>query len=79
MSRTLIKNSEIHEFSQTEQLNEWTIPSIESKKIYKLGFFKFISQKAIKTVEQSISLDSDIETLKLLCFRDIQIYFSRYH
>ena len=79
MSRTLIKNSEIHEFSQTEQLNEWTIPSIESKKIYKLGFFKFISQKAIKTVEQSISLDSDIETLKLLCLRDIQRYFSRYH
>ena len=47
MSKTSIKNLEILEFSQTEQLNEWMIPSIESKKIYKLGFFKFLSQKAV--------------------------------
>ena len=79
LSNTSIKNLEIIEFSQNQQLNQWTILSIESKKIYKLGFFKFISQKAIKSVEQSISQDSEIQILKLLSLRDIQKYFHKYH
>ena len=64
LSSTSIKNLEIIEFSQTQQLNQWTISSIESKNINKLGFLNFISQKAIKSVEQSISQDSEIQTFK---------------
>ena len=58
LSSTSIKNLEIIEFSQTQQLNQWTISYIESKNINKLGFLNFISQKAIKSVEQSICQDS---------------------
>ena len=50
-------NAKLVEFSQTQQLSEWTIPSISSKISYKRGMFDFISQTNIKTVEQSIALE----------------------
>ena len=47
-----IHNTELIEYSQTQQLNEWTIPSISHKRIYKKGLFQFISKDHIKTVER---------------------------
>lgn len=74
-----VKNSEITEFSQTQQLNQWTIPSIESKKIYASSIFDFISKKSIKTLEQSISLDDSSIRLKLLSLQDIEQYLEKYN
>ena len=74
-----INNAEIVEYSQTQQLNQWTIPSISSKKIYKKGMFDFISQNNIKTVEQSIALKDSEQTLKLLSPHDIERYLSKYN
>ena len=73
-----IITEEIVEYSQSQQLNKWTIPSISSKKIYNRGMFQFISQDNIKTVEQTIPLENAKQTLKLLNLRDIERYFSKY-
>ena len=74
-----INNAEIIEFLQTQQLNEWAIPSTFSKRIYKKGMFDFISQNNIKTVEQSITLEQEEQTLRLLGLRDIKRYLIIYH
>ena len=50
-----IKNAELIASTQNSQLNNWTIPSIAFKAIYKIGMFNFISQDNIKTAEQDIS------------------------
>ena len=34
-----------------EQLNKWTIPSVQPTTIYKKGMFSFISSMAVKTIE----------------------------
>ena len=72
-----IINEEMVEYSQTQQLNKWTIPSISSRKIYHKCMFQFISQDNIKTVEQTIPLEDSEQTLRLLNLRDIERYLSK--
>ena len=74
-----INNEEIVEYSQSQHLNQWTIPSISSNKIYKRETFDFISQDSIKTVEQSIAIDNSEQTLRLLNLRDIERHLSKYN
>lgn len=74
-----VKNAELSEYSQNQQLNQWTIPSIEAKKIYARGMFDFISQKSVKTLEQSVSLDDSTVRLKLLSPQDVKSYTEKYN
>ena len=69
-----VKNEEIVEYSQSQQLSHWTIPSIAAKQIYKIGMFDFLSKNAIKNSEQAICLDNNKQTLKLLSYKDISKY-----
>ena len=73
-----IKNAELIASTQNSQLNNWTIPSIAFKAIYKTGMFNFISQDNIKTAEQDISLDNHEQTLKLLSLKDVDRYLQKY-
>ena len=58
-----IKNAKLIASTQNSQLNNWTIPSVAFKAIYKVGMFNFISQDNIKTAEQDISLDNHEQEL----------------
>jgi hypothetical protein len=74
-----IKNVELVEYDDViQKLNKWSIPTIPSSTIYKLGMFKFIHKMAIKSMEQTICLEDNNESLNLLHMSDLQNYLLRY-
>jgi hypothetical protein len=77
-SSVSVKNEEIVEYSEAQQLNQWTIPEVQPTKIYRLGMFDFISKNAIKTSEQTVCLDTNDKTIKLLSIKDVQRYKQKY-
>lgn len=60
-------------FENIEQnLNKWTIPKVNSTKIYNKGVFHFRQTYIIKTLEKSISISNNIESIKLLTSQIIE-------
>ncbi|KAG5584355.1 hypothetical protein H5410_044789 [Solanum commersonii] len=60
-------------------LNKWTISKVNIKTIYDYGWFNKISNKQlIKTTEQSLTLNSSEQTIRLLNKRNIEFYKSQY-
>lgn len=52
-----IKNANMYEFSSLlEELNKWTIPKIQPKKIYQIGTFDFKPSIAIKSMERTVQV-----------------------
>ncbi|KAL9662956.1 hypothetical protein QQ045_027792 [Rhodiola kirilowii] len=66
----MVKNKLKEEYdlpTNLEALNKWTIPRIEPSLIYKLGMFEKIDLKqVVKTTEETIPLNSDELTIRLL-------------
>ncbi|KAG5632145.1 hypothetical protein H5410_003862 [Solanum commersonii] len=48
-------------------LNKWTIPRISHRIIYEMGTFEKLGLKQmVKTTEETITIDSDNQTFRLL-------------
>ena len=77
-----IKNTKNEEYDIPENLdllNKWTIPKIEPRLIYQLGTFEKLGLKqAVKTTEESVSLNNEEMVLKLLSNKDIDLYRHTY-
>jgi hypothetical protein len=61
-------NKEINMMNVERNLQEWNIPSIPTKNIWKQSTFSslsFLSDYNIKTVEKTISLNNEYESIKL--------------
>src|SRR3954471_8944779 len=73
----LIKNAELEEFPQKmEQLNKWSIPKEDKSKIYSIGMLDFRSRMAIKTMEQTVRMSKQSQTIKLLSRKDLQNFIN---
>ncbi|KAG5627523.1 hypothetical protein H5410_012741 [Solanum commersonii] len=60
-------------------LNKLTISKVDRKTIYDYGWFDKISNKQlIKTIEQSLALNSSEQTIRLLNKHDIDVYKNQY-
>ena len=63
-----MNNEEINMMNIERNLQEWNIPSIPTKNIWKQSTFSslsFLSDYTIKTVEKTISLNNEYESIKL--------------
>ena len=73
-NRSTVKNSRKDEYDMPQQLdllNRWTIPKIEPRVIYQMGTFEKLGFKQIvKTTEETITVDSDHGTFRLLSEND---------
>lgn len=49
-----------------QHLTDWTIPKVEPSTIYSIGTFNFMTNYSIKTVEQTVALNSTEQKLCLL-------------
>ena len=68
-----IKNEELMEYPMNvEKLNKWIIPSVHPKQIYKFGIFDISARFAVKTIEQTVQISGDNQTIKLLSKKDLQ-------
>ena len=64
---------------QLDLLNKWTIPKIQPKVIYQMGTFEKMGFKQIvKTTEETITVDSDHGTFRLLSESDFSPYRENY-
>ncbi|KAL9680935.1 hypothetical protein QQ045_012716 [Rhodiola kirilowii] len=74
----MVKNKLKEEYdlpTNLEALNKWTIPKIEPSLIYKLGTFEKMGLKqVVKTTEETIPLDSEELTIRLLDESDLLLY-----
>jgi len=73
-----VKNSIEEEYDiphNLELLNKWTIPKINYNQVYKLGTFERIGLKqVVKTTEETIALNKDDMSIKLLSNRELDKY-----
>ena len=75
-----VKNSNLIEYpTEIEDLNKWSIPKVPTKQIYNIGMFDFKSSVAIKTMERSIQVDNDEQSIKLLNEEDLQPFIDKYN
>ena len=75
-----VKNSNLIEYpTEIEDLNKWYIPKVPAKQIYNIGMFDFKSFVAIKTMERSIQVDNDEQSIKLLNEEDLQPFIDKYN
>jgi len=75
-----VKNSNLIEYpTEIEDLNKWSIPKVPAKQIYNIGMFDFKSSVAIKTMERSIQVDNDEQSIKLLNEEDLQPFIDKYN
>lgn len=74
-----IKNQELVEYANVqEQLNNWTIPPVNSSTIYGRGVFDFMSTMAIKTMERTESVESNDKIINLMNRNDLLYHMRRY-
>ncbi|KAK1360087.1 MP domain-containing protein [Heracleum sosnowskyi] len=67
-----IKNAELVEYpNNLDKLNKWTIPTIPTTKIYNIGLFDLKSRFAVKTIEQTIRISRENQTIRLLTKKDL--------
>jgi len=61
-------------------LNNWTIPRISPRIIYQMGTFEKLGLKqVVKTTGETITIDSDNQTFRLLSENDLAPYRDIYH
>ena len=81
-NRATVKNSRKDEYDMPQQLdllNRWTIPKIEPRVIFQMGTFEKLGFKQIvKTTEETITVDSDHGTFRLLSENDFVPYRDNY-
>jgi hypothetical protein len=66
---------------QELNLQEWKLPSVPTKNIYKQSTFSnlsFLSDYTIKTVERTVSLNNEYETIKLFSKDSIEKHKEKY-
>ncbi|KAL9677508.1 hypothetical protein QQ045_005740 [Rhodiola kirilowii] len=77
-NKNLIKNKLKEEYdipTNIEALNKWTIPKIEPSLIYKLGTFEKMGLKqVVKTTKETIPLNSEELTIRLVDESDLLAY-----
>ena len=74
-SKKMVKNVEVQEYpTDLEALNKWVIPTVKPSTVYKIGTFDFSGIKAVKTVEQTLSLTFEEQTIQLLDTLDLAKY-----
>ncbi|KAG5607608.1 hypothetical protein H5410_029100 [Solanum commersonii] len=76
--RSTVKNSRKEEYDipqHLDLLNKWTIPKISPRIIYQMGTFEKLGLKqVVKTTEETITIDSDNQTFRLLSDNDLAPY-----
>ncbi|KAG5592748.1 hypothetical protein H5410_043262 [Solanum commersonii] len=76
--RSTVKNSRKEEYDIPQHLgllNKWTIPKISPRIIYQMGTFEKLGLKqVVKTTEETITIDSDNQTFRLLSDNDLAPY-----
>ncbi|KAG5606941.1 hypothetical protein H5410_028433 [Solanum commersonii] len=76
--RSTVKNSRKKEYDipqHLDLLNKWTIPKISPRIIYQMGTFEKLGLKqVVKTTEETITIDSDNQTFRLLSDNDLAPY-----
>ncbi|KAG5605280.1 hypothetical protein H5410_026772, partial [Solanum commersonii] len=74
----LLKTVEKEEYDipqHLDLLNKWTIPKIPPRIIYQMGTFEKLGLKqVVKTTEETITIDSDHQTFRLLSKNDLAPY-----
>jgi hypothetical protein len=76
---SLIKNQELVEYPKNlEKLNKWVISAVPSKQIYKQGMFDLMSRFAVKTIEKTVQVSDNAQTIYLLEKKDLES-FKNYH
>ena len=74
-----VKNTDLIEYENIkEQLNKWTIPTVQPSTIYRKGIFELRSSMAVKTMEQTLSVGPDNESINLIKPHDIIRYRGKY-
>ncbi|XP_059288618.1 uncharacterized protein LOC132041969 [Lycium ferocissimum] len=72
-----VKNSKKEEYDTPQELdllNKWTIPKIEPRTIYQMGTFEKIGLKqVVKTTEETMTVDNDHATFRLLSDSDLAL------
>jgi hypothetical protein len=72
---SLIKNQELVEYPKNlEKLNKWVIPSVPSNHIYKQGMFDLMARFAVKTIEQTVQVSNNTQTIYLLKQKDLESF-----
>jgi hypothetical protein len=80
-NENVINNEEICIMDQEINLQEWKLPSVPTKNIYKQSTFSnlsFLSDYTIKTVERTVSLNKEYETIKLFSKDSIDQHKQKY-
>ncbi|KAG5611429.1 hypothetical protein H5410_022710, partial [Solanum commersonii] len=76
--RSTVKNSRKEEYDipqHLDLLNKWTIPKISPRIIYQMGTFEKLGLKqVVKTTEETITIDSENQTFRLLSDNDLAPY-----
>lgn len=73
------KNFEEMTFKNIEQdLHKWSIPKMNPTKVYNKGILAFRQICIIKTLEKSISISNNIESIKLLTNQVIEELHQEY-
>ncbi|KAM3324254.1 hypothetical protein P3S67_005405 [Capsicum chacoense] len=78
-NKNTVKNSKKEEYDipqHLDPLNKWTIPKVPPRKLYQMRTFETLGLKqVVKTTEETVTVDSDHATFKLLSESD----FAPYH
>ncbi|KAG5590994.1 hypothetical protein H5410_041508, partial [Solanum commersonii] len=76
--RSTVKNNRKEEYDipqHLDLLNKWTIPKIPPRIIYNMGTFeKLCIRQVVKTTKETITIDSDHQTFRLLSENDLAPY-----
>jgi hypothetical protein len=68
--------------NQKRNLQEWSLPMVLTKNIYKQSTFSnlyFLSYYTIKTVERTVYLNKEYETIKLFSKDGIEKHKQKYY
>jgi hypothetical protein len=80
-SDNVVNNEEICIMDQELNLQEWKLPFVPTKNIYKQSTFSnlsFLSDYTIKIVERTVSLNKEYETIKLFSKDSIEKHKEKY-
>ena len=66
LAQNIVNSQEINIAQIENQLHNWSIPHMKINAIYQEGNFEFNQNYLIKTKEKLISLNQNLESLKLL-------------